>query len=128
MIELHANRRLFEMQMDYWGREGNPMRRNSCVRRVKDLPFGQKWAWISLNPNLNKGADHVQRFDVMPEIYVWGDEAYENVLCIISFIGFWQVFNFDPMFGQWAMPARAFIPTTAEDTSCYNTSGGTKFR
>ena len=43
-MEMRANRRLFEMQMDYWGCKGNPMHHNSCVRCVEDLPFGQKWS------------------------------------------------------------------------------------
>ena len=114
MIVWGTNRKLFEMQKDFWGRPGNPLRHNSCVRRPEDIPFGQKWAWISLNPNCIGGE---------PEIYVWGDEAYENVLCIIAFMGVWRVLNFDPMFGQRATPARAFIPTTAQDSyRCYNDS------
>ena len=99
IIEACAKRKLFEMQKDFWGRPGNPCHHNSCVRHIEDIPFGQKWAWISLNPNYNGGCDHVRRFDVMPEINVWGDEAYENVLCVIAFMGVWRVLNFDPMFG-----------------------------
>ena len=115
MIEVRANRKLLEMQKDFWGRPGNPLRHNSCVRCAEDIPFGQKWAWISLNPNYNGGAEHVQRFDVVPEI--------------IAFMGVWRVLNFDTMFGQWATPARAFIPTTAKDSyRCYKDSGASTIR
>ena len=78
MIEDRANRRLLKMQMDYWGCEGNPMCHNSCIQRPKDIPQGQKWAWIPLNPNFNGGAEHIQHFNTFPEIIVWGDEAYQN--------------------------------------------------
>ena len=129
MIEARMNRKLFEMQKDFWGRPGNPCRHNSCVRRAEDIPFGQKWAWISLNPNYKGGCDHVRRCDVVPEIYVWGYEAFENILCIIAFMGVWRVLNFDLLFGQWATPTRAFIPTTAEDMyRCYNDSGASTIR
>ena len=64
----------------------------------------------SLNSNFNGGAEHVERFDVMPEIYVWRDQAYENVLCIIGFMGVWHMLNFDPMFGQWQRPHGHLYP------------------
>ena len=76
---------------------------------MEDLPFKQNWAWSSLNPNFNSRAEHVRCFDVVPEIHVWGDQAYENVLCIIGFMGVWHLLNSDPMFGQWATSARALI-------------------
>ena len=29
----------------------------------------------------------MRRFDVVPEIYVWGDKLYKNVVCIVGFMG-----------------------------------------
>ena len=39
MKEMHVNRHLFKMQKDFLGRQDNPLRHNSCVRRIEDYPL-----------------------------------------------------------------------------------------
>ena len=125
-IDNRANRRLYEMQKDFWGSEGNPLRHNSCVRDVELLPFGQKWAWISLTPNFNGGAEHIQMFDCTAEIFVWNDKIVtQKIIMVIGSEGVWRIVNINPLLGAITIPAKKFDTKTAKDDyKCCNTTGG----
>ena len=70
---LKTNKMIWQSQMDYWGKPGNPLRHNSCVQRPQDLPFGQKWAWVCLDPGYNGGNQAIERLDGAVDVIIWGN-------------------------------------------------------
>ena len=81
-----VNKKLWEMQCDFWGKEGNPLCHNGCVQAWQKLADGQKWAWIILNPNTNGGMHHINKLDSQVEITVWSDEVVSKLRVVIFWL------------------------------------------
>ena len=87
-----VKKKRWEMQCDFWGKEGNPMRHKSCTQKWQHIADGQKWAWIILNLNANGGMHHINKFDFQVEITVWTDGLKRGLRVVI----FWL----DPRFSR----------------------------
>ena len=101
-----VNRKLWKMQCDLWGREGNPLRHNSCVQDWQKLADGQKWAWIILNPNATGGMHHINKLDSQVEITLWSEAVVSKLRVVI----FWlepEIFTcHNSVNNDWSGPQR----------------------
>lgn len=119
------NIRLWEMQTDYWGKEGNDERINHCCKEPQDMPFGQKWVWCSINPNYDGANEVIERLDTPVTVRIWADQIVANLRCVF-FIP--QSINYvcnDLISNDWTGPEFPLTPAYPEKfPKNINASGG----
>ena len=118
-------KKIWEMQCDFWGKEGNPMRHDSCNKKWQHIADGQKWAWIILHLNANGGMQHINKLDFQVEITVWTDTVLSNLRVVI----FWldpEVFTcHNSVNNDWSGPQRQLLAAIYNQCpKCYNNEGG----
>ena len=119
------NHRLWQMQCDFWGKEGNPDRKNAVCQDPDDFPHGQKWVWCVLNPNANGGFEAIERLDKTFSVRVWGDGNLNGIRFIM-----WipESANFvcnNAISNDWVGPEYPVVPAHyVRRPVCYNARGG----
>ena len=119
------NHRLWQMQCDFWGKEGNPDRKNAVCQNPDDFPHGAKWVWVSLNPNANGGFEAIERLDKTFDVRIWGDGNCNGLRFVV-----WipESANFvcnNAISNDWVGPEYPVIPAhNVRRPVCYNARGG----
>lgn len=122
------NHRLWQMQCDFWGKEGNPERKNAVCQDPDNFPHGAKWVWCSLNPNANGGLEAIERLDKTFNVRIWGD-GVANGLRFVVWIP--ESANFvcnNAISNDWVGPEYPVIPAhNVRRPVCYNARGGRRW-
>lgn len=119
------NYKLWQMQCDYYGKPGNPERKNHFCQDPEDMPHGGKWVWVTMNPNSDGGKETIERIDRQITIRYWADAVVQNLRCLI-FIP--QAVNFvcnDLVSNDWVGPEFPITPAYPDETpKAFNSRGG----
>ena len=122
--DINVHKMIWQSQIDYWGNEDNPQRHNSCVEQVQDLPFGQKWTWVCLDPGYNGGSQAIERLDGQVDILVWG-KTTEPVRFIAWCMEPYAYYMQNPVQNDWTGPDQLIKASLHRAyPKCYNIRGG----
>ena len=89
----------------------------------KFLPHGQKWAWISLDPNYDGGDQAIERLDRQVDVTVWGTTT-EAVRFVCWRMEPFAYYIQNAVQNEWTGPDRLIKASIHRDyPKCYNFKG-----
>lgn len=119
------NQRLFQMQTDYWGKRGNKNRKNACCQDPQDHPHGQKWVWVTINPNFDGANEVIERVDEQITVRYWANAVVADVRCVIFIPQSVSFVCNDLVSNDWVGPEFPITPAYPEERpKAINARGG----